>query len=238
MDITMTAVLRPKVLNATLKSFEKHLFKSFSDHRLIVNIDPVGDSTTDAVLNVIYDFFPKDNVYYRCPNTPHFGVAAQWVWSKVESEFVFHLEDDWRLLEDVSLQDLFDILSTSMDMGSIRLLICKEKYMKGYFKDVKSKHFTINNKLSLNPCLCRGVYLRKLSSMMNPSKNPELQVVHASPTSKFGKFTSSWKHVVYDHKKNPIVENIGKNWRIKRNLIRKRSDFVTWTNTNKEEKNG
>lgn len=229
MDITMTAVLRPEVLQTTLASFNKNLFGDISNHRLIINIDPVGGVKVQDVLDVIYKFFRKDMVVYNTPKEPHFGKAAKWCWERIESKYVFHLEDDWELVRKVEMDDLIGILNNNPDIASVRLLIYKSRYMKGHFKNTKSKYFIMNDTLTLNPCLYRGEFLKGLSKIMNPNLNPELQVVTAKSNSDIGKYRCKWHYAVYDHKNNPIVKNIGKDWRIARNLIRAKSGFVTWT---------
>ena len=52
MDITMTAVRRPEVIEKTLKSFTENLFTTPDDHTLIVNIDPIGEGTNKEVIEV------------------------------------------------------------------------------------------------------------------------------------------------------------------------------------------
>ena len=57
-DITMTAVRRPKVIDKTLKSFTKHIFKNQKDYRLIINIDPVGEGhSNNKVIDVCEKYF-------------------------------------------------------------------------------------------------------------------------------------------------------------------------------------
>src|SRR4030043_1164252 len=93
-DITMTATLRPQVISQTLESFCRNIFKDRNSYRLIVNIDPVGEKVKTAkVLEVCKQYFK--NIVFNTPKFPSFPSAVVWCWSKVESDFSFHLEDDW-----------------------------------------------------------------------------------------------------------------------------------------------
>ena len=227
-DITMTAVFRPEVLEKTLTSFRHNLFGSFEKYKLVVNIDPVtAGATSQDVLKVIYKFFKEDQVKYNIPKEAHFGKALVWCWNNIESDYVFHLEDDWELINKVDMNDLLNIHKDPR-IATARLIIIKGKYMDSYKKD-GSLYYTLNNKLSLNPCLIKASYIKGIVPLMDENKNPELQIVHAKTTSKLGQYSAKWNHVILNNKNNPLVKNIGKDWRKEIGLIRAKSDFVTWT---------
>ncbi len=118
-DIYTTAVRRPEILEITLSSFKEKLFK---DHpcRLIINVDPVGhDIPSQDVVEVARKYFP--NIVSRCPDKPEFSVAHLWCWQQIMSDFTFALEDDWELLEEVSLQDMLDKFKEIKDLMALRL---------------------------------------------------------------------------------------------------------------------
>ena len=114
----------------------------------------------------------------------------------------------------------------------VRLVVNKgERFShKNTYKRDGSSFFKMpSTQHGLPPALFKAKYLLGYAKVMNPNKNPELQAVHTKPGTELYKFLSNWDHVLYNHKKNPMVENIGKEWRKKLNLRRMRSDFVVWT---------
>ena len=115
MTFTTTAMPRPELLEATLKSFQKNLINcDFSRSQLLLNVDPFADNRADAkraaCLEVARNVFGSVSV--RLPERPNFAVALKWLWESATEPVIFHLEDDWELVHRVDL----DIL--------IRLLLC------------------------------------------------------------------------------------------------------------------
>ncbi len=80
-DITTSATIRPSLLNKTLSSFCSNMFIDAHDYRLIINVDPIGDSTSaDEVLDVARSHF--NEVVYRKPDVPCFADAVIWCWKR------------------------------------------------------------------------------------------------------------------------------------------------------------
>jgi len=101
-DVVTTATLRPELLELTYRSFHKRLLSRYRHCRLIINIDPlpVPDETKlEKILAISHRWFPE--VVYRTPESPSFPAAVRWAWSQLESDFCFHLEDDWLLLKHI-----------------------------------------------------------------------------------------------------------------------------------------
>jgi len=120
LDITTTATIRPHILEKTLRSFVRNLFRGF-DCRLIINIDPVGDArhTVEDVLAVARKHF--STVIWRIPETAHFTRAVKWTWSQVESDFFFNLEDDWQLVHCLSLGKMLEVMAANPRLAILRL---------------------------------------------------------------------------------------------------------------------
>ena len=100
-DVVEISTLRPKLLNLTLASFQKHFLNQFGKCRIILNIDPVGEenSSQDEILELVNRY--SDNVIACTPKTGNFSLAVRWAWSQVESPYFLHLEDDWFLKKRV-----------------------------------------------------------------------------------------------------------------------------------------
>ena len=120
LDITMTATIRPEIVAITLQSFKEKLFDLYPC-RLLLNVDPVGDNTKTQmdVVDVCYKYF-KD-IIFKLPDEPSLPKAFRWCWEQVMNEFVFHLEDDWELLQDVNIRDMMAFMDKTPNLVSLRL---------------------------------------------------------------------------------------------------------------------
>src|SRR5262245_25846729 len=70
LDVVMTATLRPELIDLTLVSFFRNLFRQLNGIRLIINIDPIGDRhcTAADILKICGRY--ADEVVHRCPQEP------------------------------------------------------------------------------------------------------------------------------------------------------------------------
>jgi len=119
-DVTTTAVLRPALLEQTFSSFRRLLFKGYP-LRLILNVDRVGSdvATVDDVLAVARRHF--EDVVLLTQGVPNQNTALKAVWSRVESNLFFNLEDDWELLVDLSFEDMISVMREFPRLASLRL---------------------------------------------------------------------------------------------------------------------
>ena len=109
LDITTTATIRPNLFRQTLKSFTDNLFVNRKECRLILNVDPIGEDVDPVkVVEVGKSFF--DNIIYNIPDKSNFAQACKWCWSNTNSEFVFHLEDDWSLSRKILIKNMISLL--------------------------------------------------------------------------------------------------------------------------------
>lgn len=121
-DVVTTATLRPELLDLTYRSFHRRLFSKFRRCRLIVNIDPLptGDEEKlGEMLAICHRWFPE--VVYRTPESPSFPAAVRWAWSQLESEFCFHLEDDWLLLKHIDPVRVAGYFATDPRLAEVTL---------------------------------------------------------------------------------------------------------------------
>ena len=88
-DITMTAVLRPALLEGTLKTISEKVCRNRDGFRLIINVDQVGEKVKPMkVVNVAKKYF--DDVIYNIADEPSFPKAVKWVWSQATAPFILH----------------------------------------------------------------------------------------------------------------------------------------------------
>lgn len=220
-DITMTATMRHKILEETLTSFCKNMLTDQSKFRLIINIDPIGDDIKDGwVLKVATRFF--DDIIFNYPKKPGFTKAVQWCWSQTTSKYVFHLEDDWKLLVPININSMIEILDTYPDLVSLRL----SKNHEGSSKQGNRYGFTYYEKISLNPTLFKGEFIRTIFPLMDLNLNPEKQL-RENKTER-GRYISKFTNGVYvKDSVEQIVKDIGREW-MHNSKYKKDIGFMNW----------
>jgi len=185
-DITITATIRPKILNKTLDSFTKNIFTDKNRYRCIINIDPVGDkrSRKEDVITVAHKYF--DDVVVNEPKKASFPSSVIWLWENTLSDYVFHLEDDWTVNRSIDIDDMIGILDRYSSICTVRLSkgtmgaggkILKPSKCK-FASDDDRKKFKLFPRISLNPTLFRGSFVRDAVKIMTPDINPESQLVY------------------------------------------------------------
>lgn len=221
-DITTTATLRPKILNHTLETFCNKMLTDKNRYRLIINIDPIGsDVYPKTVLAVAKKYF--DNVVVNYPSQPCFTQAVIWCWSQVQADYVFHLEDDWELLVPIDIDMMIDILDKNKRMASLRLNKFKTRKNKCSLKHGFSPH----PRLSLNPTLFNGSFIKSVYPLMTVLRNPEKQL-RPVDNSNLSVFLKDWTHAIYTKQSHScIVRDTGRLW-MDNTQFKKKIGFLFW----------
>lgn len=244
MDICMTAVIRPSIIEKTLKSFTENLFIIPDDHRLIINIDPVGDTdkNVDDVLKVCYKYFK--NIKYNIPNNQSFPKAVIWAWSQINSKYIMHIEDDWILKRPIDTFKLINPLQKNKDLACIRLYKediplnrqpimfgCKYNFHDNYnyFTPIPNSN-NWKNQFGLNPVLIRKEFIDEALPLMVDDKNPEKQF--RDNNSKMSNILNKWTFAIYGRPglKRMVWGKNGLHWRLNSKFKKPRdgSGFTTW----------
>jgi len=241
-DITMTATRRPKVIDRTLKSFTKHIFKNQKDYRLIINIDPVGeDVKNNKIIDICEKYF--EHLVIIEPKTPSFSKAVIRVWKETKSEYIFHLEDDWFLERDIDIKELIYQMNYDNNLACIRFY--KEKIPETHFPTMfdciyeyqpeKNLFFPMTgtcnslNQFGLNPVLIRKKFIDESLLVMCNNKNPEKQFRENNPKMK--NILKRWIFSIYGNPGDPrLVFDIGSEWRLNSKFKKPRTGtgFTTW----------
>lgn len=222
-DITITATLRQKIFYKTLLSFTKNMLTDQSRYRIILNVDPIGeDNTQQKILDVAKGFF-KD-IIYRFPDKPCFSGAVIWCWEQVTSKYILNLEDDWRLLVPINIDSMIEIMEKNPKLASLRL---SKNGKPETVPERPEDGFAYYPKLSLNPVLLRGVFVRKVSKLMDPTLNPEKQL-RCSKGCERTKYLCEWLHGVYSKEGlDATVRDIGRSW-MDNTKFTKVTGFTNW----------
>jgi len=222
-DITVTATIRPKLFQKTLFSFTTNMLINPEQCRMILNVDPIGeDKSPQIMIDVAKGFFK--NVEYRISESPSFPNAVIWCWEQVQSDYVLHLEDDWKLTMPINLNNMINILDQDEDLVSLRLSkIGKPETISSSDKG----GYIYYPKLSLNPTLFKGSFIKDIVKLMDPTLNPEKQLRRGKQTPR-NKYLIKVLHAVYIADGLDLaVKDIGRGW-MKGTNFAKETGFVNW----------
>ena len=202
-SFTTTATCRPEILRKTYQSFSEHLKDlDFSDATLYINIDPLPDpKLRETTLEIARGHFGR--VIHRFPEKPNFTSAVNWLWTTAETDYIFHLEDDWKMNSPLSINDILDQFKDPQVM---------EVALRAYPYPYKV--------LCLSPSVWSKSLYKKFAGKLDESMNPEVQLredfVKSSMVRCIGK--------------GAIISDIGRDWLAKQGLTRGKvkNQFTTW----------
>lgn len=219
-DIAITATRRSGVLDATLLSFVPQFFKNH-DIRIIVNIDPIGpDKDNSNVIRVCRQW--TDDVLINEPETCNFSAAFKWVWSKAESKYVFHLEDDWVLCgtpvtvgQLISLHERYPKLAHlrlsqfPADGNSVRQWNLRFPHNGEFFECPEEMKRKVG--FCGHPSLNKIEFVKKAATLIDTNRNPEKQFhFWNKPLIQWG---LKWRYGVYGQPNDSHrVYDIGRRW--------------------------
>lgn len=237
-DITMTATLRPTILNETLDSYCKGLFKDRERYRLIINIDPVGEQCkAKDIIKICNKYFT--DVVWNVPEKPSFPDAVIWVWKQInpKTKYVFHLEDDWLLGRDIDIDDMIRILEKHPTFAYLRLLkyripnVGRLHLFRAMYHYSQEGFFISSNRenqFGLNPCLIKAEFLRKALPNMVSTLNPEKQFRYSNKYMR--DLLMQWEYPIYG-KPGWGITAIDNGWKWRKKLGINKPDntqFLVW----------
>jgi hypothetical protein len=239
-DITITATIRPELLNKTLDSFFRNCFYQFNkrnncESNIIINIDNIGNraNTPIDVYQVCQQY--SKNVLYNIPNEPNFAKAVKWCWSQCTNKYIFHLEDDWLLNRYLHLENLINYIDKGI--SSVRLYKRKYPSKKPYMMFDCEYDFDNDNlfiakgnydQFGLNPVLIDKQFIDDVLPLMVDNINPEKQFRMRNNNMK--NILPRYKYGIYGKPgEKAIVTDIGTEWREKRKIQKQPGDkFLSW----------
>jgi len=238
-DVTTTATLRPEILETTLRAFTGYLFNDDSfTYRLILNIDPVGDQISPQnVIDVARGCFPGE-VVANVAKYPNFSVALKWVWSQVEAEFFFNLEDDWLLMRPVSLAAMVETMKNMHRLALLRLCMFPSKtdtcrqwnrhvpWNGTFFEIPDEKRGSLG--YSGHPSLIRKAFISPTLPYIRNGWCPEKTLKSYLPA--MATYLQWWRFGVWQEQNaKPSIKDIGRVWRLARRWYKHRGySFSTW----------
>lgn len=210
LTFTTTAMPRPEIIDKTYSSFSKNLLDfDFKKATLIINIDSSPDKRKDHKRQEVVDVAKKHfgNVIVNMPETPNFSAAVKWCFSKVETDYCFHLEDDWELLIPFKVSFFNDFFVPP----HVQQLAFRA------WKNAKTPFW-------LSPSFLRGTFCRDISEKMNTVDNPEIHI----RTLCGGYKPEGFIYFPFEQT-SVILKDIGRSWMKKNGFNRGSCNFTKWS---------
>jgi hypothetical protein len=245
--VCITATKRLEILFKTMSSMmEKLLWRA--ECEAIVNVDPVGFEQDSAlkILRLVELFLPV--AFSREALTPHFGQAFHALWNMASDryqdyDFVFHLEDDWEMIESVDIRDMVKILEVEEDLALLRLPQFKstKDKMKNWdkFFPWNGRYFECPDELRQgvgfcgHPSLIKMQYVKNCAPLLNPAINPEKQFHGDNP--ELLAEVMKWRYGVFSRPNHPnYIRDLGREWMVK-NKFKKAGSKAFFTEWEKVE---
>ncbi len=241
LDITMTATKRPEIINTTLKTFTENLFYNsnlcIDDFRFIINIDPVGeDVSAKQIVSIVQRYF--SNTVIRTPSIPSFSQAWTWCWHQAENKYVFHLEEDWKLLRPLDFNKMIQIMESNDNLAHLRLSTWRSEeqlkqwkwfldYKGGYYKVPDDVRGTIG--FCGHPSFNRLDFIQQCMANTNMDANIEKQIKWRNKP--LWKAIGDYDYGVFQEPNSPAaIKDIGREWMVKHGFKKKgnREWFTEW----------
>jgi hypothetical protein len=238
-DITMTATLRPQIIEQTFISIIDKIVKNQDDrYRLIINIDNVGENIKqEEIVNIAKKYF--SDIIFNCPETPSFLKAVKWVWGQATNNFIFHIEDDWVITREIDVDDMIRILNKYDRLSSLRLNkrttpekeFIEKEWFAGIWNYIKEDNFYLCHGwvgiFSLNPNMIKRKFIKEVLPKMLVELNPEKQL--REPSKYMRDTIKNWQYGIYSRPgDSPLIVDHGKSWRKTYKLVKNQGQFVTW----------
>ncbi len=235
-DITMTAVIRPALLDRTLKSITEKICRDRDGFRLVLNVDPIGEATKPMkVVRTAKKYF--DDVIFNIPKTPSFAKAVKWVWANSDAPYVFHIEDDWLINRDIDVDNMIDILKKYEKLSSLRLYKYKTPKRNKittfespwvYNQDGFYLAKKWEKQFGLNPILIKREFINQALPRMRDDVNPEKQFRFSQKYMKT--VIKDWQYGIYSNPGDKaLVTDIGRKWINNTQFCKpKTGTFLTW----------
>ena len=232
-DLTMTTALRPDVLDKTLRSIRKNLILD-RELRLIINIALVGGLGKYTELDVhvvIQKYFTE--YLTRSKKVSSSTDGLKWTWGKVQSDYILQWEDDWELLEKVDLSVLIKWMNQNSWTDMISLDRCGKSVLDypesmKLFKHTHSNFWAkIDGTTTLVgfPTLYRRERIKEVVNLIDP----QFQLGVNSAKDTIQSVIHDWNIYTYTGIFGSLVQDIGRAWMEKNNLVRSiNSGGRTW----------
>ena len=162
---------------------------------LYLNIDPIPDRfLVSEVERIAKAFFGR--VVTNIAREPNFAKAVRWCWLKPETQYFFHLEDDWEMDRCFDVNELAGHLNRHKDLVCANLRACECDPQDA--------------RINLHPGLFRTSEARLIAKVLDYKHNPERQMRPLTETNPGGGKHGNLKGLQVP--KYTILNDIGREW--------------------------
>lgn len=193
----ITAMARPEILDKTLQSFQRNLVDiTMKKHKVRINIDPYNDdkSKQQETLDVARKYFGYTES--NLTDVGNFAKAVKFVWSNLTLPYVFHLEDDWELLEPIKVVDMKFFMK---EKG------CHQVALRAYDKARRTRYGYM---CCLSPSLIKSEFCTLMSTELDDNRNPELYMKRYVMNHNYHQNDNT----VYPYPNHVILQDLGREW--------------------------
>ena len=212
LSFTTTAMPRPEVVQATYETFTSNLLGlDFKKITLFLNIDGFPEKRDEhkrlEVTEVARQYF--GNVVVNMPETSSFAAAVKWCFSRVETPYNFHLEDDWALVEPFHITT-FNQLFIPPHVQQVAL----------------RSRGNVRQDFFLCPSFIRGAFCREMAEKMSTADNPEVEIRNIKNRDEIYRKES---FVMYPlDAQSLVVRDLGRDWIKSSGFERGGTHFTQW----------
>jgi hypothetical protein len=214
LSFSTTAMVRSSIIEQTYSSFQRRTGLDFKKFKLRINIDPapsVSEKKAMEVVNIAKRYF--GHVDFNLSKSCSFPKAVKWCWSDISTPYLFHLEDDWRLMKDVNLEAMINILEGNNNIHQV----CMRAYCNQ--KD-----------LGLLPNVIRSDTAMKFARFLKDDVNPEIQLKSGECKDDAGdQVCCPHAAIQYPYQPdNTVIKDLGRLWMKSTNMVRPGNFFTAW----------
>jgi hypothetical protein len=255
--IITPATMRIDIVAKTIQSFKEKMFPKLIDRRYVIDGKTKNKIAVEVILNVDYVGEIDNDLYddYDITLTvnKHFFVgfcrygldncslisAFKWLWkmaAESDADYVFYLEDDWLLLEEVDPFAMIEVMENYPNLATLRFPFCPTDLQ--FSKNWKHK-FWWNGRFFLcpkdershigwcgHPSMVNPKFIRETLPLLDRFTCPERQM-KGFGNSELNMIIKKWDYGVFGIPLGPAyVKDIGREWR-KEKAIKKCTN-TTW----------
>ena len=202
-DITMTATLRPELVERTLTSAIAMLNTTKCHFRLVLNIDQVPKTSVfkaDDVWKAATRHIPVDSC--MIPDKPSFALAVKSNWSRTTAQYVLNLEDDWDFVRKID----FDWCIAALEAGAADQI----RFNTRRFPKTSEMQIA-----GLSPGLWLGSMVRAIAELLVGDFDPEKQIHYGLMGSEMD---AVLPRKIIDYPGGLSVRDTGRDWRDAHNI--------------------
>jgi hypothetical protein len=209
-DFTTTAMPRPDILDECYSSFDKNLIGiNLKENDLYINIDPFPYYTdeefseikrlSEKCIKVGKKYFK--NVFPFTPRKANYSKAYKRIWGNAKTDFIFNIEDDWRLDRRINIKFLIKEFKSST-LYQVVLRAYNYKYPA----------------CCTSPSLLHKRWYKVIAKGLKSNQNPESQI-HKNSDGRFGTLlvpnnntTKTPEKYIVAYPEKIVVSDIGREW--------------------------